>query len=253
MYTIRASSWPTIFDCSLRWYYEHVVGLRLPTATPARLGQAVHAGAAEFDRGNPVKHSEEFAIDHFLHPEEDVEPIAQVEADDQAEIAGRMVRQYVNTFGRRNYSHIEVTVSSCVLTTIHGDIEVTGTVDRILDRQVRDIKTGRGRIRKDGSVDMRADYMQLGIYALMARAEAGDRSISGDVSVMAGDTANGRWAEAKAVGAVDLLLGSQEDEGLVEMAAKILHHGAFSPNPKSMLCSPKYCAAYAHKRCMYHG
>ena len=40
--TIRASSWPTLFDCSLRWYYGNVMKMRLPANGKARLGTALH-------------------------------------------------------------------------------------------------------------------------------------------------------------------------------------------------------------------
>lgn len=38
---IRASSWPSLFDCSYRWYWQNVVGLRMPSSGNAALGTAV--------------------------------------------------------------------------------------------------------------------------------------------------------------------------------------------------------------------
>ena len=51
--TIRASSWPSLFDCAHRWYFQNIVGLRMPSSGNAALGTAIHAGTAAFD-GSPV-------------------------------------------------------------------------------------------------------------------------------------------------------------------------------------------------------
>ena len=47
------------------------------------------------------------------------------------------------------------------------------------------------------------------------------------------------------------LLGTDDYPGLIDIAARMLKDGVFPPNPKSMLCSKKYCPAYA-SHCHYH-
>jgi hypothetical protein len=47
------------------------------------------------------------------------------------------------------------------------------------------------------------------------------------------------------------LIGDEEHPGLIEIAARMLKSGVFPPNPKSMLCSKKYCPAHA-AHCRYH-
>jgi hypothetical protein len=46
------------------------------------------------------------------------------------------------------------------------------------------------------------------------------------------------------------LVGTQDEPGLIQVAAKMLVNGVFPPNPKSFLCGKKYCPAY--EICRYH-
>ena len=50
--TIRASSWPSLFDCAQRFYWQNIVGLRMPSSGNAALGTAIHAGTAAFDESD---------------------------------------------------------------------------------------------------------------------------------------------------------------------------------------------------------
>jgi len=47
------------------------------------------------------------------------------------------------------------------------------------------------------------------------------------------------------------LVGTEQSPGLLEHAAKIVHAGAFYGNPKSVLCSAKYCPR--HPVCKFKG
>jgi hypothetical protein len=47
----------------------------------------------------------------------------------------------------------------------------------------------------------------------------------------------------------DALLGSPDSPGALQYAAQFLKSGNFFGNPKSMLCSEKYCPA--HATCMW--
>jgi hypothetical protein len=48
------------------------------------------------------------------------------------------------------------------------------------------------------------------------------------------------------------LLGDEHQPGLIQIAASMLRTGLFPPNPKSTLCSRKYCPAYA-SHCKFRG
>jgi len=249
---IRASSWPTLFDCSLRWYFENIEGLTNPSSTAARVGTAVHAGTAVFDRGASSSDAADAAHAAFMSPEGDVEPIGQLDTNAASAVARRTTIGYATTFGRRAFSHIEVEVPECVVSTIHGDILLTGHVDRVLNQQVRDVKTGEQRVTKAGEVRVGADFLQMGVYAVMARAELGD-DISPHVTIIGGSTSHYTWGEITIANAVQMLLGDAQNEGIIEIAAKMMRHGVFPPNPKSLMCSAKYCAAHSQGKCRFHG
>jgi len=55
---IRASSLAELFDCPARWHAKNILKMWMPSNYKARLGTAVHAGAAAFDQarldGTPI-------------------------------------------------------------------------------------------------------------------------------------------------------------------------------------------------------
>ena len=66
----------------------------------------------------------------------------------------------------------------------------------------------------------------------VAKTEAGRRAAIGKIS-----------------GAKELLIGSEGQPGLLEMAAGFIKSGVFFGNPRSSLCNPKYCPA--HNLCRF--
>lgn len=187
-----------------------------------------------------------------MDPQGDVERIGQLDTNAAATVARRATVAYAQTFGRRAFTHIEVEVPECMVSTIHGDVMLTGHVDRVLNGQVHDLKTGERRVSREGVVQVGADHLQMGVYAVMARAQLGDDSISPHVTITGGSTAHYTWGEITIANAVHMLLGDSNNEGIIEIAAKMLKHGAFPPNPKSPMCSAKYCAAHSQGRCKFH-
>ena len=53
-----------------------------------------------------------------------------------------------------------------------------------------------------------------------------------------------RVAVGEIMSARDALVGEKDSPGMLEYAAKLLNGGIFYGNPRSTLCSPKYCPAY---------
>ena len=126
----------------------------------------------------------------------------------------------------------------------NGPIEVTGT-----------LKSGGRATEKTADGGRRAvtkgHHIQLGIYTLMAEQASGERldapaEIIGLQTTKEAPVATGEVADVKTP-----LLGTEEHPGLIQIAARMLKDGIFPPNPKSMLCSAKYCPAYG-TRCHYH-
>lgn len=266
--TVRASSWPSLFDCSQRWYWQNIVGLRMPSSGAAALGTAIHAGTAIFDTdrmaggaGNAAD-AVDVARDALAHPEHDVQwddGLTMPEAD---ALAVKLTTRYCSEIGaNRVYAGVELKCDALDIATPHGVIRVTGTTDRIrrlLDGRlgISDLKSGGRATEKTADGGRRAvtkgHHIQLGIYTLMAEQASGQpldapAEIIGLQTTKEAPVATGEIDDVKTP-----LLGSDDGQpGLIEIAAQMIGSGLFPPNPKSMLCSPKYCPAYCG-HCKYH-
>lgn len=266
--TIRASSWPSFYDCAHRWYWENVMGLRGPSAGPATLGTAIHAGTAHFDKaaiaGQPVSVLEavDASREALAHPEEETvwdENLTPKEADTFAiTLTTRYCQEVAPT---RRYVGVEIRCDSLDIRTRHGVIRVTGTTDRVRElpdgrRGISDLKSGQTATTKTDDGRRRANtkghHLQLGIYTLMAEQAIGEPMEAPSEIVGLQTTKEAPVATAEIQDVKTPLLGTDDTPGLIEMAAGMLKAGSFPPNPKSQLCSAKYCAAYAH-HCKFRG
>jgi RecB family exonuclease len=271
---MRASSWADFFDCPFRWHARNVLGLRLPTGGAAMLGTAVHAGAAVFDiaRKETGEYRLQDAIDasreKVAHPDEDVDWSATPQ--DWAEVtAAKLTHRYCREIApNQHYTDIELKCEALDVATPHGVVRLAGTTDRVRalpngSLGIADLKTGSRCTAKNADGTRRAvigaHAIQLGVYQLMAEAQRrargdADWRMTAPAQIIAlqttGDlpTATGEMKQD----ATAPLLGSDEQPGLIEIAARMLRAGLFPPNPKSSLCNPKYCPAFAHGRCHYH-
>lgn len=266
---LRASSWPSFYDCAHRWYWENVYGLRGPSAGPATLGTAIHAGTAHFDKavleGTPVSVIEavDASREALAHPKEETfwdETLTPKEADNFAiALTTKYCQEVAPT---RRYVAVELKCESLDISTKHGVIRVTGTTDRVRElvdmrRGVSDLKSGKTatRLNEDGKTrraNTNGHHLQLGIYTLMAEQATGELMEAPSEIVGLQTTKEAPIATAEIKDVKTALLGTDEFPGLIEMAAGMLKTGSFPPNPKSMLCSKKYCAAYAH-HCKFRG
>lgn len=265
---IRASSWPSLFDCAYRFYWQNIVGLRSPSAGPAALGTAVHHGTAVFDSaalaGTAIEVEE--AIDAsrqaLINPEQDVLWDDDFTKSDADTFAIKLTTRYCQDIAPlQTYSAVELKCTALDVATKHGVVRLTGTTDRVrvLDdgsKGVSDLKTGGRATEKAADGSRRAvtkgHQMQLGVYTLMAEQASGERldapaQIVGLQTTKETPCAVGEIADVKTP-----LLGTDDMPGLIEIAAQMLSTGLFPPNPKSMLCSAKYCPAHAAGKCRYH-
>lgn len=264
---VRASSWPTLFDCSYKWYWQNIMGLRSPSGGAAHLGTAVHAGTAVYDQaildGKFISVGEaiDAARESLQNPEDDVawdENLTPTEADG---FAVKLTTKYcLDIAPTRTYTAVELKCTALDIGTSHGVVRVTGTTDRIRlteegRKGVSDLKTGGRATEKTEAGTRRAvtkgHHIQLGIYTLMAEQASGERmeapaEIIGLQTTKDAPCATGELADVKTP-----LLGDGKFPGLIEIAAGMLKSGVFPPNPKSNLCSRKFCPAYA-AHCKYH-
>jgi hypothetical protein len=263
---IRASSWPSLFDCSYRWYWQNIVGLRMPSSGAPALGTAVHAGTAAFDSatldGRVASVEEAIDVSRKALTEQEVawdEDLTPSEADTFAiKLTARYCQDIAPT---QNYTAVELECTALDVATKHGVVRLTGTTDRVRQindgrKGISDLKTGGRATEKAADGRRRAvtrvHEMQLGVYTLMAEQATGERLDAPAQIVALQTTKEAPCATGEINDVKTPLLGTDEHPGLIEIAAQMLSTGLFTPNPKSMLCSNKYCPAYA-SRCKYRG
>ncbi len=253
---IRASSLGELFDCPARWEAKHILKLRLPTSGVAQLGTAIHAGTALFDQSrldaNPLSADEAAVavVDALQNPSDDVdwEESSPAEAE---RLALPLHKLYCDTIApKQNYAAVEATCEELTFTDI--SLTLTGTVDRIRRTDsglgIADIKTGKSAVAADGTVKTQGHAIQLAVYEVLASSALNQHMTAPTqiIGLQAAKTDKGRRAAIGEVeSARELLLDDDDSPGYLRHAAKILHSGDFYGNPRSNLCSLKFCPAYA--------
>jgi hypothetical protein len=257
MITIRASSLPELFDCPARWEAKHVKKMWLPRSGAAQLGTAVHAGTALYDRsrldGNPVTADEAAGAvaDAINRPEEDVDwgEDSQGEAE-RIGIAlhGMYCRQIAP---KQKYAAVEASCERLEITDL--GIALTGTTDRVTVSDdgygIADIKTGKTAVAADGTVKTAGHAAQVAVYELLASHAIG-REIEAPAQIIGLQVAKTDKGRRAGIGTIhsarEMLVGDEDTgcPGLLEIAAKMLHAGDFYGNPRSQLCSEKFCPAH---------
>jgi hypothetical protein len=261
---MRASSWATFMDCALKWYYINIEGVTGTWSLAAKLGTAVHHATAVFDsaRVAGTEASREEAAHEFVAKLSDDSVEMRVDESDikpqDAERIGlHLVDKYCATISPQyQFRAVELDVGSVDVVTQYATIRLTGRCDRMRVRHtergvaVSDIKTGRRAVSALGVADIKGHRAQLGVYEALAEISLGE-PITDDAEIIAMQTTNkeriaiGRVRDAKL-----MLTGDDRHEGLISVASKMIRAGSFPPNPKSILCSEKYCPAW--HRCPYH-
>lgn len=265
--TIRASSLSDLFDCPHRWHAKHVLGIRLPAGPQARLGTSIHVGAQVYDTG--VMNNEPVSIDDAagelvkeLYSKVDGEN-GDIDWGDESperleKVALALHSKYCSEIGKTaHYKAVELRCHPITLTDL--GIKLTGSVDRIYindcgEYGISDIKTGAAAVSANGTVKTNVHVAQLGVYNLLAEHALG-RDISADAQIIGLNTGKTPVAQRVGVGTIPnpkaVLIGDEGRAGILEHAAMIIKSGSFYANPRSMLCSPKYCPAYSI--CKYKG
>lgn len=254
---IRASSLPSLFDCSMRWEAENIKGIRKPGNAYTQIGTAVHASTAAFDREEgDVSETADIAVDELHDPSEEVD-WQGVGMDFAVEAAVTAHVNYCDHIASEfNYELIEHTLENVFVDMGDGiTFELTGTLDRIYRNDqgelgVADIKTGKAIVSPHGEISAAKHLPQLGEYELLAEQEVG--ILDAPAVVIGLQTSGGyRYGTAPVDGAKEALIGDEFAPGMLHYAANMFRTGLFPPNPSSFLCSDTYCPIY--ERCKYHG
>lgn len=266
-WTVHASSVGDWADCGLRWYYRNIVGLKLPLSPAAHLGLSIHHSTAVYDQARMeqrvVRLDEVF--DDFMHsfhnPTEEVDwSYADEETQKAQEIGLTLTQKYCTSVSPKfQFRSIELEITPLEVETEHGTLSLAGRLDRtrVLKGSggtkgiaIADIKTGRMAANKDGMAQVKGHKAQLGTYELLAEHSLGEK-IAGPAVVIGLQTTGAANVGLGTIGnAKEALLGSGAEKGFIELMARDLKEGTFKANPRSTLCSPKYCPGYS--RCKFH-
>lgn len=256
MITLRASSMPELFDCPARWEAKYIKQLTMPRSGAAQLGTAVHAATAAFDHavleGNPITADDAAgaAVDAIHKPDGEVQ-WDELNPGTAEKIALNLNRKYCEQVApEQKYLGIEVKCESLIIEDL--GIELTGTTDRVRVSPdgklgIADIKTGATAVNAQGQVKVNGHTSQMAVYEILA-AQALGKAINAPAQIIGMQT--GKTAKAQRVATAQIesasltLIGDEFTPGLLEIAAKLLHSGLFYGNPRSQLCSVKYCPAY---------
>nr|DAE02895.1 MAG TPA: PD-(D/E)XK nuclease superfamily protein [Siphoviridae sp. ct8Hx23] len=256
MITIHASSLADLFDCPARWAAKNIEQRHLPSSPAAQLGTAVHAGTALFDdaalRGEPVSIDDTVgAVVDALHDESRDVDWGDETPEQLEPIATSLVRLYCEEIAPK-MTYVAVEARCPDLPVEDLGITLTGSTDRIRKDEngclgICDIKTGKTAVGADGTVKTQGHAAQMAVYELLA-GQALDVPMTAPaiiIGLQAAKTAKGRRCGIGTItGAVDLLLGTEDQPGLLQMAGKMLKSGDFYGNSRSSLCSEKFCPIY---------
>lgn len=257
---LRASSVGTLFDCAERWVSIHIHGMKSPQRDRTAMGTAIHAGTALFDQEvldgqtPSVLAATEAAIEALRNPEE--ETIWDLKRDEcESIVAGLTTRYCQEESPKHNFVAVEAKCESLTLEDV--GIELTGSVDRVESKDgkygIADLKSGVQAVSRDGEAKTQAHGAQLGVYEILGEHSTG-MAMQLPAQVIGMQTGKNRDSQRIAVSEVldakSILLGNENRPGLIFNAALMIHGiiPAFG-NPRSMLCTEKYCPNF--KNCFY--
>ncbi len=257
---VRASSWAGLFDCAYRWEGIHLLKMRNVVGLRAALGTAIHAGTAVFDQsrldgaGLTADDAAGAMVDKLRDPENEYDPSRDDLSLSEAERVGlTLVSKYCVEVSP-NYDFVSVEMETKPLDIDCGSgvvVRLTGTMDRARVRQtagggvgIADLKSGSAAVQK-GVAKTKGHGPQVGTYELLYEHTTGD-PITDDAEIIGlktkgtAEIATGTIRNAKRV-----MVGDQDNPGLIEFAAEMFKTGRFYPNPNSLLCAEKYCPRWA--------
>ncbi|MGZ9893059.1 RecB family exonuclease [Bordetella bronchiseptica] len=260
---IRASSVAELFDCPARWEAKNLLGMRMPSSGAARLGTAIHAGTAAYDQakldGSPINPDD--AADELvktLHDTDEEVDWDEARPQDAERIGLALLTRYCAEIApHQDYVAVELTCERMEVSDL--GIALTGTTDRVRrtaagELGIADLKSGARAVGADGTVNTVGHGAQMGVYEILAQHALG-QPITAPAQIVGLQT--GKTAAAQRVGTGEILdaraalVGADDSPGLLQHASRLLHNGTFYGNPKSVLCSAKYCPR--HPTCKFKG
>jgi hypothetical protein len=264
---IRASSLGGLFDCPARFEAEQINHIYGPSGSRALLGNAIHASTSIYDHGLinntgiTIDEAAGAAVELIHKPNEEV----IWDEDDSPKllehIAVNLHKLYCNNISPvLNFLAVEVTCLPVEISDL--GLTLTGTIDRVYkyynvktkktELGICDLKTSASAVSPQGVVKTQNHAFQIGVYTLLAQKSL-DTTLKAPAQIIGLNTSKTDKAWRVGLGQIedplDLLISRDGQIGLLEYAAKIIHSGAFFPNPRSMFCSAKSCPI--HNTCRF--
>lgn len=262
--TVRASSWAGLFDCAMRWEGIHLKGMRNVVGLRAALGTAIHAGTAAFDQarldqsGLTADEAAGVMVDKLRDPSNEFDPARDDLTMRDAERVGLalLTKYCLEVSPRYNFIAVEMETKPLDIDCGGGVIvRLTGTMDRARVRKaahgvgIADLKSGSAAVQK-GEAVTKGHGPQVGTYELLYEHSTGEPIT--DAAEIIGLKTKGTPEIGTALinNAKRVMVGTDDQPGLIEFAADMFRSGRFYPNPKSLLCSATYCPR--HASCPFH-
>lgn len=251
---VRASSLAELFDCPARWEAKNLLNIRGVNNGKAQLGTAIHAGTAAFDQaildGKPisVEDSSEPLSKAIWQPEYEVDWGEDSQSDSER-VGLKLLDKYCREVApKQKYAAVEVTCNDLEITDL--GITLTGTADRIRivedEYGLCDLKSGGRAVGSDGRAVTAGHGAQLAVYELLAEQTFGEAmTLPAQIIGLQTAKTTARVGLGEIPNVRAALIGTEDDPGLLQHASRLIHSGAFYGNPKSMLCSGKFCPRFA--------
>ena len=262
-FTVRASSWGSLFDCAHSWEGVHILGIRKPAGLRAHLGTSIHASTAAYDLGRlpggepiSIDDSAGVFVDTLRNPDREVDLGQDDITVNEAERIGlRLNTSYCLDIAPQ-FTYVSVEAKLPPLDIDCGDgivVRLTGSMDRARIAEVPggvvipDVKTGSAVIEQ-GVAKIKGRSPQLGTYQIMY--EQGEKVPTLGAQIIALQTnTKAQTAVSSVFDAKRVMVGTEGHPGLIQFAAEMFRSGLFPPNPSAMTCSRKYCARW--QTCFY--
>ena len=267
-FSVRASSWGRLFDCAYAWEGAHIYKYRKPSGIRALLGTGLHRATAEYDTARieeaaiddatMIYQASDILVETLRHPDFEVDFGADDLTVRQAEPIGlQLLTKYCTQVAPRFvYAAVEMETKPLDIDCGNGIvIRLTGTMDRSRTIQqngklrVGDLKSGTSAVRK-GEAYTHSHAAQIGTYCLLTEHTTGKPVDTTSEIIGMKTSGKPEIAIGEIKGAAQMMVGTNEHPGLIEIAANMFRTGIFPPNPSSILCSKKYCARW--DACPYH-
>jgi hypothetical protein len=259
IFTVRASSWSSLFDCAHRFEGVQILGLKSVSGLRAQLGTAIHAGTAAFDLarmiGEPIEPctAGQYLVDALRNPDREVDYSRDSLTLKEAERIGlNLLVQYCQEISPRyTFSSIEMETKPFDIDVGGGlVIRLTGTLDRsrVVEvsggKLIADLKSGTNAVEK-GEAKTKGHGAQVGTYELLYEYTTGEPITEPAEIIGLKTDGKPEIAVGQIHNARELMVGTDEYPGLIDHAASMFRTGLFPPNPQSMMCGEKYCPRWS--------